>query len=236
MNLMKLRMRIWWEILVRPAWRWLILIPIGVLGYFQSVRDEFFSASDQAKYKILKVIPNISIEWFAVLILALVLIVVLESGYRSIIKRELQLKTFLDHYAYSLRLVRVDQEDRRGKDKDGQIVSRQMRFLLILQNTLDQPIRYSVRSLEVNGCKQQSSLSTGGVIAAHADTTYYTHLIDLPIGDIGRIYTANLAIEITYGPPDGEATRIMRKKILVEAAIERCTMLYENDTEEPFGV
>ena len=228
-------MQIWWEILVRPTWYWLIFVPLAILGMFQTVRDEFFSSDIQEKYKLLKAIPHFSVAWYMAIALGLILIIVLESAYRSIIKRESQLRTFLDEYAYSLQLVRVDQEDRRGKDTNGQIVSRQMQFLLRLKNTLKRPIQYSVRSLEINGGSQQYPLSTGGVISAFGEATYYTHRLDLPIDDIGRIYNAILVVEIIYGPAGRDATRKIYKKMQLECVNDRCTMLYEKDTDEPLG-
>lgn len=210
--------------------------PLAILGMFQSVRDEFFTSGIQEKYKLLKATPHLSVAWYVSITLMLVLIIVLEGAYRSIIKRDLQLKTLLDEYAYSLQLVRVDQEDRRGKDANDKIVSRQMRFLLRLHNSLNRPIQYSILNLEINGISQKNLLSTGSVIVAHGDTIFYSPFLDLSIDSIGRICNSVLVVEIVYGPANKAAIRKIYKKIQLECINGQCNMLYEKDNDDPLEV
>lgn len=81
---MESRWHIWRAILGRPAWRWLVLIPLGLLGTFQALREEFLSSEHQAKLRLLNFIPHWPWwVWFTLFLIALVFII-LESAYQLI--------------------------------------------------------------------------------------------------------------------------------------------------------
>ncbi len=82
------RRRIWWEILATPAWRWLVTVPVAILGALQLIRDEFLAPETATKYKLPKLFPDISWHWWIIILLCLVLAILTESAYRAITARE----------------------------------------------------------------------------------------------------------------------------------------------------
>ena len=86
------------DILVAPAWRWLVLAPLALLGIFQSIREELPSSA-QGKLQLPDYVPT---SWWAwVLILCgLVILIILGSAVSKVRKvdeqlvaRELEVKT-----------------------------------------------------------------------------------------------------------------------------------------------
>ena len=82
------RRTVWWEVLALPTWRWVVLLRITVLGMYQFFRDEFLSPETAEKYKLPKLLPNISWHWWIVVLLVCVIGVLMESAYRAIKQRE----------------------------------------------------------------------------------------------------------------------------------------------------
>jgi len=78
----------WWEVLALPTWRWVVLIPIALFGTAQLVRDEFLSPETAEKYKVPKLLADVSWHWWIVILLVSILIILMESSYRAIRRRE----------------------------------------------------------------------------------------------------------------------------------------------------
>jgi len=154
---------------------------------------------------------------------------------RQVEEEDQRLATLADEYAYSLSLIRIDQEDRRTGTPEA-VVARQMRFLLRLRNAIPRPLRYEVRVLEINGVPQIDPQTRGTVLPANADTTYFSHFIPLPIESIDHPYVANIRVEIAYGPPH-RFTRLMRRTIEAELlpAQQYLNTINTLDEDEPLA-
>jgi hypothetical protein len=143
-----------------------------------------------------------------------------------------RLVTLVDDYAYCLSLQTVHQEERRTGTPEA-VTARQMRFLVKL-NSISRPVRYEVRALEIDGIPQIDPHSRGTVLAALAETTYFSHFLDLPVESMGQVYKAILSLEIAYGPPH-TFTRRMRKKVELELLPSALylNMIYMKDEDDP---
>jgi hypothetical protein len=82
------RRNVWWEVLALPTWRWVVLIPIAILGTLQLVRDEFLPPDTAEKYKLPKLVSGLSWHWWVVILLVVIVFILLESTFRAIRKRE----------------------------------------------------------------------------------------------------------------------------------------------------
>jgi|SRR6266496_1751998 len=82
------RRSIWWELLARPTWYWLVTVPLAIFGTLTFLRDEFLAPDRAEKYKLPKFLPDISWHWWIVALLALILVIFMESAYRAITRRE----------------------------------------------------------------------------------------------------------------------------------------------------
>jgi hypothetical protein len=90
---------VWWEVVALPTWRWVVLIPITIFGFYQLVRDEFLSPETAEKYKLPKLLPNISWLWWVAILLVFVIGILMESSYRALKTRENELTRLKDRLA-----------------------------------------------------------------------------------------------------------------------------------------
>ncbi len=76
---------LYWQVIVRPSWRWLVAMPFVLLGLAALVRDGFLSSESQAKLRtqdMLALLPEWSWKWWIIIFLAIVLAFVLEAAYQ----------------------------------------------------------------------------------------------------------------------------------------------------------
>jgi hypothetical protein len=99
------RPKVWWEVLALPTWRWVVLIPIAVLGTFQLFRDELLSPETAEKYKLPTLLSGMSWHWWIVILLVLILIILMESTYRTIKRREDKIAVLEDRLTPKLSAV-----------------------------------------------------------------------------------------------------------------------------------
>lgn len=76
------RLVFWWSIFLRPAARWLIVTPLGLIGGGQLIRDEFLSPAQRENWRLLNILPDWSWEIWAIIILSLLLVFALEGSFR----------------------------------------------------------------------------------------------------------------------------------------------------------
>jgi len=78
------RFSLWRDVLVRPAWWWLVIAPEALLGAFTGIRDEFIKKEWQDKLRITE--WEWWPTWWLWLMIGLVLtiFIILESAYRSV--------------------------------------------------------------------------------------------------------------------------------------------------------
>jgi len=91
--------RIWRDILVAPAWRWLVLASLALLGAFQSIREELPS-STQRKLQLPDYVPTWPWWTWALVLCGVVIFIILLSAsgivqklQEQAIARELELAT-----------------------------------------------------------------------------------------------------------------------------------------------
>jgi hypothetical protein len=99
------RPKVWWEVLALPTWRWVVLIPIAVLGTLQLFRDEFLSPEAAEKYKLPMLLSGMSWHWWIVILLVSVLFILMESAYRAIRQRENRIAMLEDRLTPKLTAV-----------------------------------------------------------------------------------------------------------------------------------
>lgn len=73
--------RFWRDVVILPAWKWLVFVPLALLGAFQSIREELPS-SVQHRVQLPDYVPTW--PWWAWLLIlySLVLAIILESTFR----------------------------------------------------------------------------------------------------------------------------------------------------------
>lgn len=84
---MRHRRRIWLEI-VRPSWRWGVLVPLGLVGTLDTLRDDVFVPDHPELYQLAHLLPHWSWQTYGLIFEAVFLILILESAYRAINWRE----------------------------------------------------------------------------------------------------------------------------------------------------
>jgi hypothetical protein len=84
------RRKIWWEIL-HPTWGWLVLTPFAILSAVQAVRDEYLAPEVAAHYRLPEILPKWEWERWALVTATLLVVLLLESAYRAIRKREIEI-------------------------------------------------------------------------------------------------------------------------------------------------
>lgn len=227
------RLKVWWEILALPTWKWLIVAPLGALGTGAFIRDELLKPEIQARYKLLKLLPHFTWEWYALLIVVIIIFIVLECAFQTIQKREEELEKLLDIYAYSLKLESITREEQHQVDEHGSTVERHGRFVLKLKNTSDKPIKYEISELTINNTTQGNFLSKGSGISPHSEASFYSELVAIPSTQKDSKESAKISLEILYGPADKNPTRKMTKKMNLEIfpRSQQLTYLYEEDKD-----
>lgn len=77
-------------VVVRPVWTWLIAGLLTMMSLAAFLRDEFLTGEQKESWKLLNVLPHWSWELWAIIFLAILILVVLEGSYR--LDRERQAK------------------------------------------------------------------------------------------------------------------------------------------------
>jgi hypothetical protein len=72
---------------VRPAWTWVVLIPLTAIGFFATIRDELIEAQHPELYRIAHVLPW-AWQTYALIPAFVVVLLVLAGAYRAIKKRD----------------------------------------------------------------------------------------------------------------------------------------------------
>src|ERR1700730_4899660 len=142
---------------------------------------------------------------------------------------------FINEYAHSLRLERVDLEEERRLHKDtGELEERRVRFAIRFRNTISRPISYHIQRLVLDEIEQTNLLTNGAVISALSDTTFYTESKEIDMSDLDRLIQANIEVTISYVHPDSNS-RVMMKIIKLDCypKSKYTRMLYEKETDEP---
>jgi hypothetical protein len=85
---MRHRHRIWWEIL-KPSWRWGFLVPLGLIGTADTIREHFIIPDHPELYQTLAhFLPHWSWQTYGFIFAGVLLLLILESAYRAINWRE----------------------------------------------------------------------------------------------------------------------------------------------------
>jgi hypothetical protein len=137
--------------LTSPAWKWLYLIPFGLLGSVAFVRDELLSYQIREQYTLLNLLPKLNWGWYIIIIAILALIILFVSAYQATNKRDKQLEEILEKYSYSLKLENINTEYQIGPN---QAIYR--RLFLTFKNTIKMPIEYHVTILDIDGIVQSN--------------------------------------------------------------------------------
>lgn len=94
----KRRAKLWKDVLVRPAWRWLVVAPFALLGIYQTIREEFILSrlpnDEQDKY--LWNWLDWQWEWWLLIALVFTIVTILESAFRRVRPVEDQLDKLND--------------------------------------------------------------------------------------------------------------------------------------------
>jgi hypothetical protein len=80
-----------WRVFHLLAWRWLVILPVGLLGALQALRDEFLDAPTQEKLRVkhlLSFLPDWPWERWALGFAAMLILFILEAAYRLNIRSE----------------------------------------------------------------------------------------------------------------------------------------------------
>lgn len=87
MQWMRQRANIWKELL-GPSWRWLVTAPLAFSGAIAFIRDEIIVPAEPATWKLWNVIPDWRWEWYALFFLGAFKVMLIQSAYRSISRRD----------------------------------------------------------------------------------------------------------------------------------------------------
>lgn len=144
-----------------------------------------------------------------------------------------RVKQLESEYARALHLAAINVAEKRqtSQDSNTEVVSREIQFVLQLENKIARPIEYEFRRLSVDGTV--TPLTGKGAISANATTMYYTALrpgaVPIPAHE-----SHVLELEYVYGEP-GRPTRTAHKTIdlnLVPSA-GRTAWTYSMDEDSP---
>jgi hypothetical protein len=152
-------------------------------------------------------------------------------------KLENELAVLKNEYAHSLRLERIDLEEKHGYDKETrELKTRTGVFAIRLRNTINRPISYEVKRISLDGIEQTNFLTKGEIISALSDTTFYSESKELDKSNLEGMVEAKIDIDISYGNPD-QHSRLMSKLIKLEcfSKSQNTRMLYERDSDVPIG-
>jgi hypothetical protein len=106
------RLHIWREIL-NPAWRWSVLIPVAALGAIATVRDELIQPEKPELFRLARYLPTWPWYVYALIGAAIVVVLILESAYRVVRKREIILQEIATTESTLTQLSRLHAEGRR---------------------------------------------------------------------------------------------------------------------------
>jgi hypothetical protein len=84
---MRSRIKIWVGLL-KPGWNWLVIVPLTILGSLGTVRDQLIVPERPILYTVAYWLPDWPWPIYVLTIMILWLIVILESSYRIIKKRD----------------------------------------------------------------------------------------------------------------------------------------------------
>lgn len=122
---------------------------------------------------------------------------------QKVLDLEHRFNDFINEYAHSLRLERIDLEEEHMLDKiTGELKERKGRFAIILKNTISRPIGYNMQRLVLDGEEHKNLLTRLAVISALSDTTFYTEPKELNKSDLDALIQAKMEVNISYGHPD----------------------------------
>lgn len=217
------RPRFWWRVIVLPSRKWLFVVPLGFLGAFQSIRDEFLAAELQEKLKLLSIIPEIQIYWYVFAIMVSVIIIMMESAYRvsgHLRAEDLrQIALYKELVLHSVALENVSAITLATRPEIGKSIVGSVQIGIVLRNTGDRAIRYCMNSAiaEVDGVKVRWRHSDGKVwhIFPKMPTTFLFPLISGL--DIAKSPSSGwLEYEILYGQVGCVFTHRSKVRLLID--------------------
>lgn len=103
---------IWWEIL-RPSWRWGVLVPLALLGSLATIRDDIINPGHPELFRLAHWLPRLEWQTYAIVGSAVFVFLILESAYRAIKWREDLIIEIASVEETISKLVLLQEEDRR---------------------------------------------------------------------------------------------------------------------------
>ncbi|MFZ0846003.1 MAG: hypothetical protein WAM62_09445, partial [Pseudolabrys sp.] len=84
---MRKRHHVFWEIL-RPSWRWGVLVPLAILGSLATIRDDLVDPAKPELYRLAHWLPAWPWYVWGFIFAVVFVFLILESAYRAINWRE----------------------------------------------------------------------------------------------------------------------------------------------------
>ncbi len=223
-----------------PGWNWIApMIFLGIVGAAQAFRDELLPPWVAENYHLLQWLPDIDWKWYALAILAIVILSLMESANQAISKRDRVLgekflalckKTKADN-VNMLGAVAVTPLTNCSHGRGGNCA-----LQCALEITAAVPIQYYIHRFEASyegiSCPDLPKIARLGIATPMAPSVVPLPFVsNIPWTD-GKRWRGNTRYTVRYGPlvdPNGYLYRI-DGEVYLEVSERRTTLIFAVDS------